>query len=230
MEHLLCIHGALGHPDDFSPLLPYLSPTFNVHLPLLGGHGSKPFPADASILAYVDQIDAFCKSEGIERAHFFGYSMGGYIALAYAKRFPGKVASIATLGTKMEWSVAIAEREARMLDADKIKEKVPRFAAELEAMHGPQWTMLTRHIALLMQELGKAPELSPEDLALLERPVRLLVGNSDKMVTLEETRATAGALPNGNWGVLPSTGHPFKQVRPALLSALLADFWSMGMP
>lgn len=46
------------------------------------------------IETYVDDIAAVLDAEGIERAHIFGYSMGGCIAMSFALRFPQRTRSL----------------------------------------------------------------------------------------------------------------------------------------
>ncbi|HEY7395857.1 MAG TPA: alpha/beta hydrolase [Gemmatimonadaceae bacterium] len=162
----------------------------------------------------------------LSRAEFFGYSMGGYVALRLAAESPNMVSSIATLGTKLAWSPDFAARETSRLDPVTIRAKVPKFADTLERRHagaGGWETVLTR-TAALMTELGRQPTVDASVISRITQPTRLMVGDRDNVVTIDETAAAARGLSSGELCVLPGTPHPFEQVDIPLLATLLTDF------
>ncbi|MCW0295119.1 alpha/beta hydrolase, partial [Klebsiella pneumoniae] len=91
-------------------------PALEVHALDFSGHGAAAMRGDAfRIAAFVDDVRELLDARGVERAAFFGYSMGGYVALALAAREPQRVERVMTLGTKFRWTPEYAERESRML-------------------------------------------------------------------------------------------------------------------
>jgi pimeloyl-ACP methyl ester carboxylesterase len=76
-----------------------------------------------------------------------------------------------------------------------------------------------------MTSLGEGPDLEAGTLASIRQPVRLMVGDRDTVVTIDETRDAARTIPNGQLAVLPATPHPFEQVRVPLLAAHLHDLF-----
>ncbi|MND05131.1 hypothetical protein D3C83_257350 [compost metagenome] len=58
----------------------------------------------------------------------------------------------------------------------------------------------------------------------VQQRVRLMVGDRDNVVTVDETAAAARVLGRGELSVLPNTPHPFEQVRLPLVATLLRDF------
>jgi pimeloyl-ACP methyl ester carboxylesterase len=68
------------------------------------------------------------------------------------------------------------------------------------------------HTAALLRTLGERPVVTDALLRTIGRPVRVLVGDRDATVTLEECVAAYRALPDGALGVLPRTPHPLEQV------------------
>ena len=54
--------------------------------------------------------------------------MGGYVALQLANKHPKYVQKIITLGTKFAWDKETAAKEVKMLNPEKIEEKIPAFA------------------------------------------------------------------------------------------------------
>jgi pimeloyl-ACP methyl ester carboxylesterase len=228
---LLLLHGALGARDQLAPLEACLAGRLGpaVHVLEFEGHGSSPELEDAPyrIERCACEIVDFLDAEQIPQADIFGYSMGGYAALYLAGLDSGadRIGRILTLGTKLEWSPEIAAREIRMLDADKIEAKVPKFAAMLAERHSASgWRTVMEKTAGLLTALGEQPLLDLDGLARLPHPVRLCLGDRDEMVGLDETQRAFKALPDGEFCVLPRTPHPMERVRPERLADVVVDY------
>lgn len=229
MENLILLHGALGHNNNFSPYLSWLSQHFNIHQVLFKGHGNSPIPDEGIRMStYVEQLHQYCSEHALEQFNVFGYSMGGYVALYYALQYPGKISSLLTLATKLNWTADGAAKESKMLNPDMIQEKVPKYAAQLEAQHGPTWKDLLSAIADMMIDLGNNPLLTNENYSDIKTKVQLMVGDKDVMVSMEETLNAAKLIPEARFAVLPQTKHPIEQVRPQLLMDMMKDFWELS--
>lgn len=223
---LYLLHGALGDGAQCATLLPHLPASVAPALVEFEGHGGTPF-ADTPTLrierlaaAVVGAMD----HAGVARAGFFGYSMGGYVALWIARHHPERVAAIVTLGTRLRWSPEIAARETSRLDPITIRAKVPRFAAALEARHSAAgWETLLAATAAMMHAMGDAPPLDADALRGITAPVRLMVGDRDATVSLEETAEAREWLPRGELEVLPATPHPFEQAPAARVARSVAE-------
>lgn len=229
MRNLILLHGALGHSSNFEPYEQYLSEHFHVHKILFQGHGNTSIPAEGIHMSdYVQQLHRYCEEHALEEVDIFGYSMGGYVALIYALQYPGKVSSILTLATKLNWTEEGAIKESKMLNPNVIADKVPKYAAQLATLHGTeQWKTLLPAIAGMMIGLGKQPLLTTENYAHINTRVQLMIGDKDVMVTLDETLQAAKTIPEAQLAVLPNTKHPIEQVRAKLLLGLMKDFWAL---
>jgi pimeloyl-ACP methyl ester carboxylesterase len=229
MLNLILLHGALGHSQIFESLTEKLSLYFTIHAPLFSGHGTSELPEDGiSIEKYSNELKEFIESNNLNDVYIFGHSMGGYVALCYAVQHPERLSSVITLGTKFHWTEEEALKESKMLNPETIAEKVPKYAALLEAQHGDKWKQLLHSIADLMVSLGKNPPLK-NNLSTINIPVQIMVGDQDNMVTLEESTDVFRSLPNARLAVLPDTKHPMDKVRTDFLLNLLKDFWSLSL-
>ncbi|WP_207514003.1 alpha/beta fold hydrolase [Longitalea luteola] len=228
MQHLLLLHGALGSKDQMEPLATALHNSYQIHTFNFGGHGGRPFPEKTfSISLFSEQIAEYLRQSGIQQANIFGYSMGGYAAMHLAKHHPEQVNKVITLATKFHWDEKTAAREVKMLDGKTIQEKVPAFAAQLQQRHAPNdWLALLDKTKELLTGLGNNNTLQPEDYATITTPVLVLLGDRDKMVSLEESQAVYKQLPNARFGILPGTPHAFEQVNFSLLAFLIDEFIS----
>lgn len=224
MRPLLLLHGALGGPDTLQLLAARLQPHFSLHCPAFPGHAGVR-ASEYRMDALVDFLAGYVRAEGLERPLVFGYSMGGYAALALAAQQPGVLGGIATLATKLRWTPEAAAREGELLRPEVLEAKVPAYAAALAGRHGLHWKEVVRGTAALLQGLGDAPLLNAAAFARIQEPVLLLLGDRDKMVSLDETLEAFQQIGGAQLGVLPGTAHPLEKVPVDLLSAQLLSFF-----
>jgi len=151
--------------------------------------------------------------------------MGGYVALYLARFYPDAVDSVITLGTKWHWDEKTSAKEVAMLNPQVIEQKLPKFAEQLAQRHQPlDWKILLRKTATMLTEMGELNPLTGEDYADIATKVLLLLGDRDKMVTLDETVAVFKLLPAAQLGVLPDTYHPIESVDIQQLAHLIKKF------
>jgi pimeloyl-ACP methyl ester carboxylesterase len=225
MQHILLLHGAIGAKDQLLPLAEALKTSFDVHLLNFTGHGGEEIPDNFSIPLFAQQVLDWLDNKKIETISIFGYSMGGYVAMYLAAKHPGRIRQVMTLATKFQWDENIAEREVKMLDAKKIEEKVPAFARELQLRHAPQsWQLLLEKTIGLLLSLGKDNLLNTGNISAITAPVLIMLGDRDKMVSLEETTAVYKLVADGRMAVLPGTAHPIEQVSVARLAFEISVF------
>jgi pimeloyl-ACP methyl ester carboxylesterase len=226
METLLLLHGAIGAADQLKPLAVALSADYNVHMLDFSGHGNAPAAAGPfSIELFANDVLQYMCANSLERVSIFGYSMGGYVGLYLAKNHPERVNSVITLATKFHWDSEIAAREILMLNPEKIEQKLPAFAATLRDRHsGMDWKEVLKMTVEMMVALGADNTLKPADYAGITAPSLLLLGDRDKMVSLDETVATYKCLPVAQLGVLPGTSHPIEQVNVDMLVFTIKQF------
>ncbi|MCC6685193.1 MAG: alpha/beta fold hydrolase [Bacteroidia bacterium] len=224
MATLLLLHGALANRRQFTPLLPLLKPELKAIAIDFSGHGEKKLAGNFF------SLERFCEdmieAGNREPVHLFGYSMGGYAALYFAKKYPELVLSVLTLGTKYQWNKETAVSETKRLQYDILVEKAPGFITALTEQHActtaPE--LLNRTTGFLTH-LGEHDYLRPEVLTDIKQPVCVAVGDRDKMVTLEETIACYKALPKGQLAVLPDTPHLFEKMDMTRVAALANGFF-----
>ncbi|MCF8449519.1 MAG: alpha/beta fold hydrolase [Taibaiella sp.] len=228
MEPLILLHGALGSSVQLQPLADALSITYDVHLLDFSGHGGKPVAAEAfSMEMFANDVISYMMLKGLDKVSVFGYSMGGYVGMYLARHYPARVKKVVTLATKYHWDEATAAREVQMLNPEKIEQKLPAFAATLIARHAPtDWTTILGKTAELMTGLGAANPLLANDYTAITTPSLLLLGDRDKMVSLDETVAVYKSLPAAQLGILPGTSHPIEQVDVDMLAMMIYRFVS----
>lgn len=226
MQPLLLLHGAIGASDQLEPLAQALKGQYKVYTIDFSGHGKEEFPkVEFSMALFAEDVLRFMNVQGIEKASIFGYSMGGYVGMYLAKYYPEKIDKVVTLATKFHWDTETAEKETRMLNAAKIEEKLPSFASALAKRHeGKDWKDVLVRTASMLHALGADNTLKAEHYKEIEKECMVLLGDRDKMVSLEETLAVYQQLPNAKMGMLPGTPHPIEQVDAQVLGFFISKF------
>jgi len=227
MIPILFLHGALGTSEQLKPLVDQLNLHRPAHLLNFEGHGSdvrpdRPFRIEhfaENVLQYMDEQD-------IDVADIFGYSMGGYVAMFLAKKYPERVSKIATLGSVLKWRCEVAEREVKFLNPDKIREKVPDFAKELEKRHPSGWEEVAAKTKDLLLDLGNNPRISDAEWKDIHHTVRIHTGDRDTTAGIEQSQEVFKKLENGEMMILPDTPHPVERANLKLLICSLNDFFS----
>lgn len=224
-KNLILLHGALGSKKQLEKIKGALSKNFQVHTLNFSGHGTNTSEADFSMQTFGRDVQIFMAERGISIAAFFGYSMGGYVALYLAAQEPDLVDAIVTYGTKFHWTAESAAKEVKMLDPDIIEAKVPSFAEQLKRVHGPgRWKGVLVNTAQMMQSLGAQPVLDQKALGQINRPVLISIGTEDRMVSIEESRETAGQLSKGQLKILTGFTHPIEKNDPAAMAMMIQAF------
>lgn len=223
--NLLLLHGALGSGEQMTSLEKALSVKYNTYLMDFEGHGDSQSDQDFSIELFTRNVADFLLANEIAKTNIFGYSMGGYVALNLARLHPDRIEKIVTYGTKFDWNPDGAQKETKMLDAEKIEQKVPAFAQKLQSVHKVAgWKSVLRKTAEMMVALGEEPVLTPKILAAIKVPVLIGIGDQDHMVSIDESRSAAENLYNGALKIIENGKHPLEKNDAKQLSDLISDF------
>ena len=221
---LFLLHGALGSSAQFAELKNLLFEKYSVRSFDFIAHGSNCGKAASfSLEELAEQLLSELKKVS-SPSLVFGYSMGGYVALLASIQSPELFSGILTLATKFDWTEETVANELRHLNPEKIKLKVPQFAVQLEKLHGKNWEQLLYQTAAMMQRLGKKKLLDEIALNKISIPVCLSLGDSDKMVSNQETVWASSTIRNSKTNWLESTEHPLEIVSPEKIGSMINSF------
>lgn len=211
---LLLLHGALGTSRQLEPLKLKLANSFEVYSFDFPGHGGNTIPIEGMQMnIFVESIISFLDHKRIDKVNVFGYSMGGYAALKCAEKHPERINNIITLGTKFDWSKVSLDRELNNLNAELLLDKNPLFIEELIQQHKPiNWKIIIHQTREMMINLCQSQALTETEFASISNKVFLLVGELDRMVSIEETQIACSKLKNGYIEILNQTKHPIDKV------------------
>jgi pimeloyl-ACP methyl ester carboxylesterase len=228
-----------------------------------GGYPPSDVPEEAALYSWefaADDVDAVMWGLKIARAHLVGLSMGGYAALQFGLRYPGKASAIVAAGVgsgshpshRTAWlretsvlsrifidhrMVSMAERMARRPARIQLKYKDrdswQEFAARLR-QHSPLG--MSNTMAHCQASRPSLHELR-DQLSEMTVSVLLAVGDEDARC-LETNLMLKSALPNAGLWTCPNTGHAINLEEPFAFNAEIQDFlgavergsWRRGFP
>lgn len=209
---ILFLHGALGSKNQFDNIIEGLQNDFDCYAFNLEGHGGRPSDDEYTMDRFSKNVIQYLDENHISRISIFGYSMGGYVALNTALQHPTRIDKILTLGTKIDWNPVSAAKEVKMLNPDKIEEKVPHFAEKLKKEHQPlDWKTVLHKTGQMMLSLANDTQLKAEAFSKINHEICIGIGTRDHMVSLEESEWVSQQLPNAKLHQLEGIPHPIEK-------------------
>jgi pimeloyl-ACP methyl ester carboxylesterase len=211
---LVLLHGSGANSSHWFADLPAWSRHFRVYsVDLVGEPGlSAPSRPDLGTESSALWLDDVFEALGLEQAALVGLSLGGWTALDYAIRRPGRVARISVgcpggVGAQRQWRILGAG--LLMLCGRRGRELSARYLVGLDRT-GDQ-AVLDEIMAVFTQFRPRTetlPVFSDDALRGLELPIQVTVGERDRMFDSARTaRRFAECVPHAQVRVLPGVGH-----------------------
>jgi len=99
-DPLVVIHGGGDGASGWLESIAPLCENYRVYVPDLPGFGqSQQMGEKQEISEYVDFVEDFSSSLGLDSFHLVGHSIGGSIALRYALKFPHRIGKLVLVGS-----------------------------------------------------------------------------------------------------------------------------------
>ncbi len=239
---LVLLHGALSAiGTSFGKVLPSLAKTRQVIAVEQQAHGrTADIDRPLTYEQMAEDTAAVLRELDVETADFFGYSMGGAVALQTAKRHPDLVRKLVFAGGACynrdgyypEVLAGIEGLTPEALAGSPWEEEYARIAPN------PQdWPALLDKVKTLDRDFVGWPA---EDIQSIRAPVLIVVGDADVVRpehAVEMFRLVGGGaigdlhgLPRSQLGVLPGTTHVTLVDRADWLVSMVAEFLDGPMP
>lgn len=123
---IVLLHGFCGSHEYWNKIIPDLSKKHRVLAVDLRGHGSSSTAKDEyQIEQMADDIAKLIRALDVEKATIIGHSLGGYVTLAFAERFPEMLHSFALIH-----STALPDDEAGKANRVKGMERIEKEGIE----------------------------------------------------------------------------------------------------
>jgi pimeloyl-ACP methyl ester carboxylesterase len=235
------LHAFPFNQDMWEPQLEGLSDVAHViTLDLPGFGASQTTDGDYSLETMAEIVHDFVRHLGHERVVLGGLSMGGYIALAYARKYPGHLQGLILANTRAGADTPEA-RQRRLDQVKEINEEGLRGLAQsmphkvltsATAVKRPALLKeLSGHIAAsnvmavtgALEAMANRPD-STDVLPAIHVPTLVIAGEGDDLTPPTVAQAMVDHLPKGKLVTLPGAGHLSNMEAPEAFNAAVADF------
>ena len=143
-----------------------------------------------------------------------GASMGGYCALALARRAPERILGMVLVGTRAD-ADTFERRRYRQQVITELRSGVPPHLADEDAN--------LEHLAVAQEAMRDRLDLSGV-VAAFGGPLLVCVGDGDELVSVEEAEQLAASALDGKLEVFPGAGHFVAVDQADRFNAVLLEF------
>ncbi|MDL5155166.1 alpha/beta fold hydrolase [Actinomycetospora termitidis] len=228
-EHVVMLHGTSGHLEAFVRNVPAFAERFTVHAVDMLGHGYTENPGgDLRIPRYVEHVLAYLDAQGIERAHFLGESLGGWVAGRLAADHPervGRLVLVAPGGTVANPEVMERIRTSTRRAVETDDRTLTRSRLELlmfdpanvtdelvdvrhRIYHRPAFVAGIDHLLCLQQMENRTQDLlTPEQMARIEAPTLIVWGAQNPFGDVPEAHRMQESIPGAKLEIFGECGH-----------------------
>jgi pimeloyl-ACP methyl ester carboxylesterase len=226
----------------WAPQVEALAGNYQLIVPDLRGFGAAGEQAveEAGMDLLADDVARLLDDRGLERVVLGGLSLGGYVALAFVRRYADRLGGLLLLDTK-----ASADSEPARADRLRMVERVlaegagflpeamlPRLLGKTSLEERPE---LVERVTVLIREQdpravagaqrGMAARLDATDvLAGIAVPTLVVHGEEDAIIAPEVGRELAAAIPDARFLLVERAGHLANLEQPEVVNEALLDF------
>lgn len=215
---LVLIHGFPLDLSIWDTVVPLLENDFDVIVPDLRGFGeSSTVDEPYNMLDFANDIAGLLDFLGVEKAAFAGHSMGGYVALAFAKEYPDRVSGLALVSSQA--AADAPERKAgRYKTAKDVSDSGVDVVSEAMTPKLSSNEKVQEFVNLLMKAQSPAGVVGALK-AMAERedftdvlpqfsfPILLIHGDADLLIPIDRAKEIKSILPTAQLIKLKKAGH-----------------------
>ncbi|MGH9811813.1 MAG: alpha/beta fold hydrolase [Candidatus Acidiferrales bacterium] len=225
----------------WAPQVEALAPRYRVIAPDFRGHGeSGVADEDSTMERLAEDVRGLLDHLKLERVVLGGLSMGGYVALAFYRRWPELVAALVLADTRASAdteegrkgryeTAALAEREGNAAIADMM---VPKLLGPATLERKPEVVAAVRAMILEASPAGIAAALrgmaarpaSFDLLPTIKCPTLIIVGELDGLTPPADSEAMAKAIPGSTLVRIAEAGHLSNLEQPEEFNSALSGF------
>jgi pimeloyl-ACP methyl ester carboxylesterase len=246
-QPLLFIHGYPLNRTLWDPQVNELADVARVLAPDLRGHGgSDALPGPYSMELLADDCRAFLDAMRVTPPVVLcGLSMGGYVAFAFFRKYPERVAGLILAATRAsadtpegkanrDQAIALAKEKGVAAIAESLLPKMlspktystrPELVARVKAM------MESAPLAGVLGDLAglrDRPDSTPT-LTRIDRPTLILHGADDQIIPVSQAEAMHAAIKGSRLQIIPDAGHLLNLEQPGGFNAAVREFIEHGI-
>ncbi len=239
---LLLLHGYPLNREIWRPQVEHLADTAQVIAPDLRGHGESSAPAEPyTVDRLADDLVELLDHLGLAGPVVVGgLSMGGYVALAFHRRHPDRVAGLILAATRAgadseagkanrDKAMALARDQGVAAIADSMLPKLlapESYTAQPSLVHSVRQIMTATPLNGVIGDLTAMRDRpdATELLSGITQPVLVIHGQADQLIPSSEAEAAYARLPNARLALVPHAGHLLNLEQPEAFNAEVRTF------
>jgi pimeloyl-ACP methyl ester carboxylesterase len=200
---VMLVHGFTEDRRIWDPLLKGMENKYGWILPDLPGSGGSPFNGSLSQLKdFAEALNALLEHENISEVVLIGHSMGGYISLAFAEKYPEKIRGLGLFHSS-SYQDSAEKKDSREKNIRFIQKNGPQafveqaipglFSDGFKTEHPEEIRKLTDRYAnftldslVLYLDAMKNRPATTGVLETITKPVLFIMGEEDKAVPIKD--------------------------------------------
>lgn len=241
-DAVLLLHGYLETLevwDEFSDRLKQHYQVIRLDLP---GHGFSGTCAEVNSMDFMAEVACACvKQVGVDRVHLVGHSMGGYVALSFARQFPEYTRSLclfhSTPYADAPEKKERREKEIELIRAGKLNlllesqmeqvfadDNVSRFREKIADLQGCSMTLEAEGVMASIR--GLAQRSGAEAFLLsADFPHLFVFGRKDNFISSDVAERMVQQFPKAQSTFLETSGHCGFVEQAQESEEILTQFW-----
>lgn len=238
---LVFLHAFPLNRSMWAPQVAVLSRRFRTIAPDLRGHGESDAPLWAfSLDHFADDVRALLDHLAIPQAVLVGLSMGGYVSLAFSRKYANRMKALVLADTRAQ-ADSPDGRTGRFHLAQAAYGQGTRAVAEtmLPKLLGStslrtkpdlvEWVRNTIYgtpvsgIVVDLMAMADRPD-SVSHLRTITCPTLVVVGQEDAATPLTDAQLMAAEIPGARLSVIPAVGHLSNLEQPDIFNDLVGGF------
>ncbi|MGM7701848.1 alpha/beta fold hydrolase [Pseudalkalibacillus sp. Hm43] len=205
---------------DFSTIKERFQDQYKVVLPDLRGHGkSHAENLENYLETCIEDLYETLESLNIDEAHIVSCSLGSFVALGFAKKYPDKIISLTVSGVMAEEPTNWPELHRETVRQQTALLQDPESVAYHDQLHSSDW----KQFMYMCQDQDWYPFQFTADISDIKPPMLFIVGEQNK----EEVKTVStyqSMKDNLHVCVLPFAGHLVHSEQTDLYTTILNNF------
>ena len=199
---LVLLHGFPESGTIWKNICDDLAASFTLIIPDLPGSGNSKLDTDTGLDQMADLVKQILDKEGINKAVIAGHSMGGYVAFAFADKYPDRLS-----GLSLVHSTPLADDDEKKITRQKtitlirkgsknvfISQMIPNLFSDAFKRSNPEIVKQQVESGLKMEDDGminfyNAMMLRPDLTNVLDKasfPVQWILGINDNLISYKK--------------------------------------------
>jgi 3-oxoadipate enol-lactonase len=237
---LLLLHGFPMDARMWAAQLPDLAAHTRVIAPDFRGFGQSAPTGPFTLDQLADDVHALAEHLRLKNFVLAGLSMGGYVALAYVKKYPGTLRGLILIDTQAgadtpeskqnrDRLIATAREHGTKPVADAMLGKLipeataksrPQLVRDLRQMMDTTPPQTVAHALAAMRDRAD----HTATLSTINVPTLIIVGDQDAITPPDIARRMQEKIPGSQLKIITGSGHMSPMEQPAQVNAAMSDF------